>query len=247
MTQHSEYRDRHLGSRHWRFFLFLSIVLLGIAVVFLTPIKTYFSEAGLETLLVALRETWWTPFLVIGVLAAATILGIPTTPLLLGGAAFGIWWGSIYNSIGLILGAALSFELARVLGREFVISVTGDKIRGIEQKLKRFAFWPLVQLCFTPIPFPLMNYGAALCGVSRGLFLSAVSIGLIPSTVLHTYFMVALMESASWNERGILLLVYFGVFILFNIFTAYPWISEQFQRRANYKKLTTSRAQRNQQ
>ncbi len=103
--------------------------------------------------------------------------------------------------------------------------------------------WPLVQLNFMPLPFPVLNFGAALSGVPRPLFLAAMTVGLIPSTVLHTFFMHELV-AADWDARGLLLALYIGVFLLFNIVTGYPWIRQQRQRRHTYKHLKSLRDRR---
>lgn len=232
-----------LVSGQWKLLLLALLITTGLAALLFTPISNYFSEHGLRELLASLRGVWWAPLVVIGLLVVASPVGIPTTPLLLGGAAFGVWMGSLYNTIGLIIGAALSYELARLLGRDFVVAVTGDRIRGIERRFQRFAFWPLVQLNFMPLPFPVLNFGAALSGVPRALFLAAISVGLIPSTVLHTYFMHALV-AAGWDTRGLLLGLYIAAFLLFNVITGYPWIRRQQRRRHAYKHLKSLRARR---
>ena len=235
--------QRGLVSGQWKFLLLAFLIVVGLIALLFTPLSDYFSEQGLRDLLISLRGAWWTPLVIIAVLIVASPVGIPTTPLLLGGAAFGVWLGSLYNTIGLILGAALSYELARFLGRDFVIAVTGDRIRGIERRFQRFAFWPLVQLNFMPLPFPVVNFGAALSGVPRPLFLAAMTVGLIPSTVLHTFFMHELV-AANWDTRGLLLALYIAAFLLFNVITGYPWIRKQRKRRHAYKYLKSLRAKR---
>jgi len=232
-----------LVAGQWKFFILLGLVAAGAGALYFTPIGSFFAEAGLKQLLGSVREAWWSPVVIIALLTVASPLGIPTTPLLLGGTAFGVWLGSVYNSLGLILGAAVSYELARSLGRDFVVAVTGDRIRGIERRFQRFAFWPLVQLNFAPLPFPVVNFGAALSGVPRPLFLCAMTAGLIPSTLLHTYFMHALVE-AQWDKRGLLLGLYIGVFLLFNVITGYPWVRRQQKRRHTYKHLKLLRSKR---
>ncbi|MGA8262330.1 MAG: VTT domain-containing protein [Arenicellales bacterium] len=236
-------RQRGLVPGQWKFLLLAVLVGAGLVALLFTPLANYFSEQGLRALLAALRSVWWTPFVVVGLLIVASPVGIPTTPLLLAGAAFGVWPGALYNTIGLILGSALSYELARMLGRTFVVAVTGDRIRGIERRLHRFAFWPLVQVNFTPLPFPVVNFGAALSGVPRGLFLSAMTVGLIPSTLIHTYFMHALV-TADWDTRGILLALYIATFLVFNVITGYPWIRKQRKRRHTYRRIKSEREKR---
>lgn len=236
-------RQQGLVSGQWKFLLLALLVIAGLIALLFTPLSNYFTEQGLIALLASLRDAWWAPLVIIGLLIIASPVGIPTTPLLLGGAAFGVWLGSFYNTVGLILGAALSYELARFLGRDFVVAVTGDRIRGIQQRFRRFAFWPLVQLNFMPLPFPVLNFGAALSGVPRPLFLAAMTVGLIPSTVLHTFFMHELV-AADWDARGLLLALYIAAFLLFNIVTGYPWIRQQRQRRHIYKHLRSLRDRR---
>jgi len=235
--------QRGLVSGQWKFLLLALFVAIGLMALLFTPIREYFTEEGLRQLLTSLRGYWWTPLVVIALLIVASPVGVPTTPLLLGGAAFGVWLGSFYNTVGLILGAALSYELARFLGRDFVVAITGDRIRGIERRFQRFAFWPLVQLNFMPLPFPVVNFGAALSGVPRPLFLAAMTVGLIPSTVLHTFFMYELV-AADWDTRGLLLGLYIAAFLLFNVITGYPWIRRQRKRRHTYRHLKSLRARR---
>jgi len=235
-----------LVASQWKLILLVLLVISGLVALMVTPLSEYFSEQGLRDLLSSIRDAWWSPLVIIAMLVVASPLGVPTTPLLLGGAAFGVWLGSLYNTVGLIIGAALSYELARALGRDFVLAVTGDRIRGIERRFQRFAFWPLVQLNFMPLPFPVLNFGAALSGVPRLLFLGAMTVGIIPSTVIHTYFMNALV-AASWDKRGILLALYIASFLAFNVITGYPWIRRQRRRRRTYKRLKSLRANRDSQ
>lgn len=243
MSDHGVRKQLGLVAGQWKFLLLALLIVAGLAGLLLTPLSDYFTEQGLMQLLASLRNAWWTPLIVMVLLVVASPVGIPTTPLLLGGAAFGVFWGALYNTIGLILGAALSYELARTLGRDFVVAVTGDRIRGIERRFRRFAFWPLVQLNFMPLPFPVVNFGAALSGVPRPLFLSAMTVGLIPSTVIHTYFMHALV-AADWDRRGILLALYIATFLAFNVATGYPWIRKQRKRRHAYRRIKLQRANR---
>jgi uncharacterized membrane protein YdjX (TVP38/TMEM64 family) len=233
-------KQQGLLSSQWQFLLLVVLVLAGLLALSFTPLSEYFTEEGLKRLLGSLRGAWWAPLVVIVLLIVASPLGIPTTPLLLGGAAFGVWIGSLYNTIGLILGAALSYELARFLGRDFVLAITGDRIRGIERRFQRFAFWPLVQLNFMPLPFPVVNFGAALSGVPRPVFLAAMTFGIIPSTILHTFFMHELV-AADWDSRGLLLGLYIASFLVFNVITGYPWVQRQRRRQDTYRRLKKQR------
>jgi uncharacterized membrane protein YdjX (TVP38/TMEM64 family) len=222
---------------------FIGLLLVGIALVRFTPIGEALTEERVLSLIETLRGTWWAPFLLIALFALVSTLGLPPIPLLVGGAAFGAFYGSIYNMVGLLLGASLAYGLANLLGRDFVVRVTGDRLRRAESIFVRHGFWPLVQTRFMPLPFSVVNFGAALAGVRPVFFLVASALGLIPSTFLHTYFMAQALTTQG-PERAFTLALYLGVFVLFNLLLSSLWLRERVQRRKRYRELVAIRAER---
>jgi uncharacterized membrane protein YdjX (TVP38/TMEM64 family) len=142
-----------------------------------------------------------------------------------------------------LTGALVSFWLARALGRDFVLQITGDRFRRAERFTDRHGFWPLVQTRFLPLPFAVVNFGAALAGVSPGLFTASAVVGIVPSTVLHTFFISSIMF-AHGSERAWYGAAYLGSFVLFNLVIGIPWIRGQRQRRHRYDRLVAAREQR---
>ena len=235
---------RRIPKETWlRASLFVGLLLVGIALVRFTPIGEAFTEERVQSLIQTLRGTWWAPFLLIGLFALVSTLGLPPVPLIVGGAAFGAVHGSIYNMIGLLLGASLAYGLAKVLGRDFVVRVTGKRLRRAESAFGRHGFWPLVQTRFMPLPFSLVNFGAALAGVRPVFFLVASAVGLIPSTLIHTYFIAQAIETQG-RERAFTLVLYGGTFVLFNVLLSSLWLRERSQRRKRYRELVAVRAER---
>ncbi len=226
-----------------RLTLFIGLLLVGIVLVRFTPIGEALTEERVLSLIETLRGTWWAPFLLIALFAIVSTLGLPPVPLLVGGAAFGAFHGSIYNMVGLLLGASLAYGLARLLGRDFVVRVTGERLRRAESIFGRHGFWPLVQTRFMPLPFSLVNFGAALAGVRPVFFLVASAVGLIPSTLIHTCFMAQAIETQG-RERAFTLALYAGTFVLFNVLLSTLWLRERTQRRKRYRELVAIRAER---
>lgn len=236
-------KSRIPGKVWLRLSLFIGLLLAGIGLVRFTPIGEAFTEERVLSLIETLRGTWWAPFLLIGLFALVSTLGLPPIPLLVGGAAFGAFQGSIYNMAGLLLGASLAYGLAKLLGRDFVVRVTGERLRRAESLFGRHGFWPLVQTRFMPLPFSVVNFGAALAGVRPVFFLVASAVGLIPSTVLHTYFMAQAIATRG-GERAFTLVLYLGTFVLFNLLLSGLWLWERGQRRKRYRELVAIRAER---
>jgi uncharacterized membrane protein YdjX (TVP38/TMEM64 family) len=223
--------------------MLIALVLVGIILVRLTPIGEFFTEDRVASLTAEVRGTWWAPLLLIGLYAIVATLGLPPAPLLVGGATFGALYGSLYNMAGLLLGASLAYTVVRVLGRDFVVRVTGQRIRRAENLFERHGFWPLVQTRFLPIPFAVVNYGAALAGVGTSLFFLATAVGLIPSTLIHTYFIAEAIETRGLG-RAMTLACYAGTFVLFNVLISGLWVGEQARRRRRYRELIALRATR---
>jgi uncharacterized membrane protein YdjX (TVP38/TMEM64 family) len=222
---------------------FVALVLFGFGLARLTPAGDLLTEERVTSLIGVVRGVWWAPLLLIGLYAVVAVLGLPPVPLLVGGAAFGPLYGSLYNLFGLFLGASLAYTVAKLLGREFVLRVTGQRFRRAERLFERHGFWPLVQTRFLPIPFAVVNFGAALSGVGPPHFLAATALGLLPSTVIHTYFISEAIETQGL-ERALTLACYAGAFLIFNVLISSIWVGRQASRRRRYRQIVASRKAR---
>ena len=224
----------------FRAVILISLLLGVVVLVNSTSLGEYFDEEHLLLWMDGFRQAWWSPVLLL-VLYGLTSFGLPAGPLLVVGATFGTLYGSIYNLAGLLLAAMVSFILAKLLGREFVVHITGNRLRRAERYVHRFGFWPLVQTRFLPLPASVVNFGAALAGVPMRLFLVASLVGFLPSTVIHTYFIAELITNESQN-RLLTGALYLGAFVVFNLVIGWSWITEQLKRRKRYHQLCHQRA-----
>lgn len=227
-----------------RAIILMSLMIAAVVLATSTSLAEHFNEQQLMLWLAEFRQAWWSPVLLLG-LYVLTSFGLPAAPLLIAGASFGALYGSLYNIAGLLLAAITSFLLAKVLGRAFVVHVTGNRLRRAERYLHRFGFWPLVQTRFLPFPASAVNFGAALTGVPLRLFLAASVVGFLPSTVIHTYFIAELMSNED-QDRILTGVLYLGAFVIFNLVIGGPWIRAQLKRRKRYHQLCQQRAMRRQ-
>ncbi|MEM7050432.1 MAG: VTT domain-containing protein [Acidobacteriota bacterium] len=181
------------GSRI-RFALLIALALGGFVLFRWTPLAGVL-ESG--TLLDRLREHPLAPALFIGAYALLCPLGVPVSPLVAsGGVLFGLGPGTAYNFLGAFAGSATSYGLARFLGRDFVSRLARGRLQRAERRLRRQSFWTLVQIRFIPIPFPVVNFGAALAGVPATRFLAATAVGLLPAIAVYTQVGAAVVAAA---------------------------------------------------
>jgi uncharacterized membrane protein YdjX (TVP38/TMEM64 family) len=227
----------------FRFLALVAIVGVGFAVLRWTPLAGYLTVERVSALLGRLREAWWAPAALI---ASYVILCpvIPATPMMVaGGLVFGPVLGSVYNTIGAFLGGAVTYFLGRALGRGFVLHLVGNRLKRVERAVHRRGFWGMVGLRFLPVPYPLVNYTAALAGVRPALFLITTAIGLIPGVASFTYFASLLAKAASGNRSGIL--IQFAVAsVLLLLLTFIPQVWMLRKRRERYRQLCSSRQAR---
>jgi uncharacterized membrane protein YdjX (TVP38/TMEM64 family) len=234
-------RPRDSSASPWIRAIVLALILVaGYVAIRYTPLAEWTSGDRIRQALEGIRDTWWAPLALLGLYAVVAPTGISMFPLTIAGAAFGPIPGSVLNTIGIILGAVTSFWVARALGRDFVVRLTGKRLRKAERLMNRQGIWPLVQLRFMPIPYPVVNFAAALSGIAPRTFMVASVIGLIPATLVHSYFIARLIY-ASGAERTQVALVYAGVLIAINGAIAGAWMRSQRQRRKRYEKLIARR------
>ena len=116
---------------------------------------------------------------------------IPGSLLTLGaGVIFGVIWGSIYVSIGSVMGATFAFLIGRYFTRDWVARKLEnyENFQAIDQAVGEEG-WKIVGLTrLSPIfPFNLLNYAFGLTNVSLKDYFLASWIGMLPGTILYVY------------------------------------------------------------
>jgi len=224
-----------------RFALLAAVLAAGLLLLRWPPIAAHLTREMLMQLLEQLRSHWWSPLVLIALYGLVGCLGLPASPLLIaGGAVFGAGLGTLYNMLGLMLGAWLSFLLGQHFGRDLIVHLGGDKLRRAERLFHRRGFWPLVTLRFLPVPFAAINYGAALAGVRSGRFLAASAVGMAPATLMHTLFASWLAGSAA-GQRLMVLSLWITAWLGTALLTTLPTWLEARARKRRYRRVTAQR------
>lgn len=133
----------------------------------------------------------WGAIVFIALYVVATVLFVPGSVLTLGaGAAFGVVWGSVYVSLGSIIGATCAFLLGRYLARGAIASkVAGNERFAAIDKAVAAEGWKIVGLTrLSPVfPFTLLNYAFGLTKVKLRDYVLASWLGMMPGTVMYVY------------------------------------------------------------
>lgn len=217
-----------------RFSLLLVLLTSAVIVVRATPLGRELTTERITATLDAVRAKPWAPALLIGLYAVIAPLGLPISPLLIGAAVlFGPWWGGLWNLCGMYVGSIASFLVGRRLGRDFVARILGERrIARMDRLLERHAFWTLVRIRFIPVPFPLVNFGAALVGVELPIFAVTTAIGMAPASWIYTYFWATLAHTAEGQRSSVLIHLITALLLILLITLLPAWWMKRRARQA---------------
>ena len=140
-------------------------------------------------------------------------------------AVFGWWQGAIISWSGAMLGAALCFFIAKLLGRDVVEKLTSKF--ALDQVDKFFVDYGrhtiLIARLLPFVSFDIVSYAAGLTSMKFWAFFIATGIGQLPATIVYSYV-------GGMLTGGTQLFVT-GLFILFALSILVFMLRQIFQKR----------------
>lgn len=139
------------------------------------------------------------------------------------GLAFGVFWGGMLSLASASLAAAVSFSIARFLGRGPAEAIVGRAQLGAADRwfLRWGAYAVLVSRLVPVVSFDVVSYAAGLTSMRFWRFMAATVVGMAPATFVYSFF----------GERApqyvTVLLAAFGVVIGFALVAALLRLREQ--------------------
>ncbi len=98
--------------------------------------------------------------------------------------------------------AFAAYAMARGLGSSAVRSLLGRRAGAFDRLVADHGFLAMLRLRLIPlVPFNALNFGAGLAGVSARDYLVATAVGIVPGTLVYTYFADALLSGATEAHR----------------------------------------------
>ena len=122
-------------------------------------------------------------------MVTVAILPIPAEiPAMLNGMVFGARVGALITWSGAIVGAVVSFELARRFGRPLAEKLVSPPALAKADRLVLSAGWKgLLTVRLIPaVAFTLINWAAGLTSIGRATFVWTTAIGILPGAIVFT-------------------------------------------------------------
>jgi len=125
-------------------------------------------------------------YFVLYVVVAALSLPGATALTLAGGALFGMWIGLVTVSFASTNGATLACVVARFILRDWVQNRFGDRLKAINEGIKREGAFYLFTLRLVPLfPFFVINLAMGLTSMPLRTFYWVSQVGMLAGTAVY--------------------------------------------------------------
>lgn len=164
---------------------FLALGTASWYVVQHAPLDIDFSTSSLE----ALVKRWgvWGPLVSMLLMVVHAFVPFPAEAIAIAnGMLFGLWYGTLLTWCGAMIGAGLSYGLARWLGQQALRHLVPARHWPTIERWSGAVdagSWLLVRL-IPVISFNLINYTAGLANVRFRTFLWTTGLGILPLTLI---------------------------------------------------------------
>ena len=143
---------------------------------------------------------WWAPVAFIVGYALFTVAMIPGSLLtMMGGVLFGLGYGTLYVTIGAVLGSTLAFLVSRHFARSRIEGWISDnkKFAAVDKAIEKEGGKIVFLLRLSPaFPFSFLNYALGLTKVKLSHYVMA-AVGMIPGTFLYVFYGKAIGDVAA--------------------------------------------------
>ncbi len=196
---------------------FLGLIVFAAGALCLyrfTSIKALMTPETLASILDA--SGLWAPAVFMLLEALAITLFVPASILIvLAAGLFGAYWGFLYGWLGVWAGAGCAFFVGRTLGRDFIKSTIGDRLKKYDDAIEKNGFTAVLYIRLLNAPFTPMNYGLSLTKVHFKDFFLGTGLGVMVSVFAITFLSGMIRDawiSGRWSDL-VSLKVLFGVFL----------------------------------
>lgn len=173
--------------------LLAGLLVAAIAAYFIFDLGRFLTLDFIQSQLGAIQQFRdsnfaLTALLYFSVYVAIAALSIPGAAIitLLGGAIFGVLWGTVIVSFASSIGATLAFLVSRFLLRDWVQSKFGEYLAPINKGVEKDGSFYLFSIRMVPLfPFFMVNLLMGLTPISVASFYLVSQIGMLVGTAVY--------------------------------------------------------------
>ena len=205
--------------------LVLGIVVAALAIFFASGSYRYFTFENAKQQQAIIEayyreHLWQTVFAYLALYIALTglsVVGAATAMTLIGGAIFGLLWGTLIVSFASSIGATIAFLASRFVLRDWVQAKFARYFKAVNEGIEREGGFYLFTLRLIPVvPYFAINLAMGLTRMRTGTFYWVSQVGMLAGTLVYVNAGTQLASLKS--PSGILDPGLIGAFVLLGLF-----------------------------
>ncbi|MEE8321193.1 MAG: TVP38/TMEM64 family protein, partial [Gammaproteobacteria bacterium] len=173
--------------------LLLILLAVLIAAFFLFDFGQYFDlafikakQADIDTFYIANPITAALSFFFIYIIVTGLSLPGAAIMTLIGGAIFGLAWGTVLVSFASTIGATLAFLVSRYILRDVIQKKFARQLKPVNEGIEKDGGFYLFTLRLVPaFPFFIINLVMGLTHIRTIIFFLVSQIGMLPGTIVY--------------------------------------------------------------
>ena len=138
----------------------------------------------------AVRDTWWAPIVMVAAYVPGSLILFPRPVLtLVSVMSFGVLWGLMWATLGVLLAALVTYGLGRLMKGETVRRIAGDNFEKAGKLLREHGLVAVFGANMLPTPpFAVQNMIAGAARIALWKFMAGTALALIPGILAWTVF-----------------------------------------------------------
>ena len=178
------------------------------------------------------RGMWWAPIALIAAYTLGALILFPRPVLtLVSVMTFGVRWGLVYATAGILLAALVTYYAGRMMKRDTLRRIAGDSVEKAAKPVKRHGIIAMFAANMLPTPpFAVQNMIAGSMRIRLWEFLLGTALALIPGILAWTVFGDQIMNALDDSSKVNYWLIG-GVVVLF---AAFIFLTRWFLKKKGY-------------
>jgi uncharacterized membrane protein YdjX (TVP38/TMEM64 family) len=201
--------------------LFILAALIGIVYF----IESSYTVADLKNYILSFGP--WVPLVLLIIIIITSSIGfVSAVPVAIAALVLNVYLSFVISILGLTMGAAISFFIARYVGRDYVERRFIKRIKSLkryDERLEKSGFLTILFLrMIYLIPYELINIAGGLSRIHFGKFILGTLLGIIPTIVITIYFVRS--TNNYWSMQFVLAL------LIMTLFAVLPLLSRRIRQ-----------------
>ena len=175
----------------WGKLIAIAVVLAALTAAWRwTPLAEIVTVENILRFTRAVNDTWWAPIVMVAAYTPGSLILFPRPVLtLVSVMSFGVRWGLVWATLGVMLAAFVTYWIGRMLKRETVRRIAGDDFEKAGEMLRRNGVLAVFGANMLPTPpFSVQNIIAGAARIPQWKFLLGTFLALIPGMLAWTVF-----------------------------------------------------------